>query len=523
MDSPFAQHLNTNYAPSDPEIKHIQSHLIPHVLEVSRLDSLIRRLSAQRERTVEYIEAHKALLTPARRLPPDVVQEIFIACLPIDRNAVMSTTEAPLLLTCICSAWRTLALSIPALWASLHLPMGIIHRRGVPISVEKWLERSGGCPLSLSLRCGRSVGGDDFDTVMRAFEKCSDRWRSIDLAAYFGEEPEIPLLAEIYAPWLEALKIRTHDASNMVKMKLLTTPTLRAVALYTLKDFDRWMPRLPLHWAHLTSLKFESLSKDTIGERSSTLQGLSPTVVIEILARCPRLIHFETDLINFQGDRLPRSTATVSLPELQKFIVCRCGRPVNPVFILYLLRHLVMPQLRHLQLPCTDSSATILPYLGDLATRSLLIEDLSIDLTGLTHESLSNNLLALPYLQKLVVLDSNARPLDAGATIRQLIVLFNSTTPPICPVLQELKLARFYQPDLTNAVADLLNFARQRLDHGGSPFRRLDVEYQYHTPLVWPRDAANFLARGLIISTTCPPSTPRVPVNPWMGLNNLSL
>jgi hypothetical protein len=72
-------------------------------------------------------------------------------------------------------------------------------------------------------------------------------------------------------------------------------------------------------------------------------------------------------------------------------------------------------------------------------------------------------------------------------------------------------------------VADLLNFARQRLDHGGSPFRRLDVEYQYHTPLVWPRDAANFLARGLIISTTCPPSTPRVPVNPWMGLNNLSL
>jgi hypothetical protein len=62
---------------------------------------------------------------------------------------------------------------------------------------------------------------------MRAFENCFDRWRSIDLAAYVGEEPEIPLLAEIYAPQLEALKIRTHDASNMVTALCGTTGAAR--------------------------------------------------------------------------------------------------------------------------------------------------------------------------------------------------------------------------------------------------------------------------------------------------------
>ncbi|KAJ7154880.1 hypothetical protein C8R43DRAFT_857362, partial [Mycena crocata] len=64
----------------------------------------------------EYISAYKALVSPVRRRPPDIVQEIFLACLPTRHNAVMSTRDAPLLLAHICSAWRVLALATPALW-----------------------------------------------------------------------------------------------------------------------------------------------------------------------------------------------------------------------------------------------------------------------------------------------------------------------------------------------------------------------------------------------------------------------
>ncbi|KAJ7916895.1 hypothetical protein B0H13DRAFT_1485496, partial [Mycena leptocephala] len=58
--------------------------------------------------------------SPVRRLSPDVLHEIFPASLPKHWNRVTSTKEAPLILGRICSAWRTLALSTPVLWASLH-------------------------------------------------------------------------------------------------------------------------------------------------------------------------------------------------------------------------------------------------------------------------------------------------------------------------------------------------------------------------------------------------------------------
>ncbi|KAJ7914591.1 hypothetical protein B0H13DRAFT_1611404 [Mycena leptocephala] len=122
MESPFAQH--TDYAPFDSEVKWVKSHLIPHEFEVSRLDSL-RDLSAQRGRTLQYIHFHKSLLSPVHRLPPDVLQEIFPASLLKHRNPVTST-KAPLILGRICSAWRTLTLLTPVLWASLHLPLQYI-------------------------------------------------------------------------------------------------------------------------------------------------------------------------------------------------------------------------------------------------------------------------------------------------------------------------------------------------------------------------------------------------------------
>ncbi|KAF8213683.1 hypothetical protein K438DRAFT_1550126, partial [Mycena galopus ATCC 62051] len=127
MASPFILRLGTNYCPTDEEVAEIKSHLVEPSLRLKELDDKIAelqkaidKLAEERDGLGAYVGAHKALISPVRRLPLDIIQEIFIACLPTHRNCVMSASEAPILLGRICSSWRALSLSTPRLWASLH-------------------------------------------------------------------------------------------------------------------------------------------------------------------------------------------------------------------------------------------------------------------------------------------------------------------------------------------------------------------------------------------------------------------
>ncbi|KAJ7154913.1 hypothetical protein C8R43DRAFT_439220 [Mycena crocata] len=115
MDSPLTQiqsllgeHLHTNFIPSEAEANQIRAHIMPHSQKLSRLE-------AQSSVLTSYIQSHTALLSPVRQVPRDVLEQIFTACLPTNRNPVMSAREAPVLLGAICHGWREIAFSTPAL------------------------------------------------------------------------------------------------------------------------------------------------------------------------------------------------------------------------------------------------------------------------------------------------------------------------------------------------------------------------------------------------------------------------
>ncbi|KAJ7689558.1 hypothetical protein B0H17DRAFT_867202, partial [Mycena rosella] len=124
MSSPFTSKLDTNYCPRDDEIAEIQDllaeptlRLQPHLHgEIADLQKAIDKFSAERARLSDYVDAHRALISPVRRLPFDIIQEIFTACLPTHRNCVMSAREALIVLGRICSGWRAISLATPCLW-----------------------------------------------------------------------------------------------------------------------------------------------------------------------------------------------------------------------------------------------------------------------------------------------------------------------------------------------------------------------------------------------------------------------
>ncbi|KAF7376788.1 hypothetical protein MSAN_00096100 [Mycena sanguinolenta] len=128
MASPFVSRLGTNYCPTDEEILEINALLVEptHRLkglddEITKLKKAIDKLAEERSRVAAYVEAHKALLSPVRRLPLDIIQELFVACLPTHRNCVMSASEAPVLLGRVCSAWRAILHTTSRLWSRLHV------------------------------------------------------------------------------------------------------------------------------------------------------------------------------------------------------------------------------------------------------------------------------------------------------------------------------------------------------------------------------------------------------------------
>ncbi|KAJ6564866.1 hypothetical protein DFH09DRAFT_1475317, partial [Mycena vulgaris] len=122
------EHLGMSYIPSASERTQIQelctkvSKKLSKVMEEIEIDR--RRLVASNGRRValnDRIYPYYALISPMRMFPPEILQEKFMACLPAGHDAVMHTSEAPLLLGRICSAWRAISLSTPTLWSSLHL------------------------------------------------------------------------------------------------------------------------------------------------------------------------------------------------------------------------------------------------------------------------------------------------------------------------------------------------------------------------------------------------------------------
>ncbi|KAF7361521.1 F-box domain-containing protein [Mycena sanguinolenta] len=89
-----------------------------------------------------------AILDPVERLPVEISSEIFLQSIhqPFPRPGARH--QAPMLLLHICSAWTTIALTVPALWASIEI---IFHAAKDLNALRIWFQRARQSPLSVSL------------------------------------------------------------------------------------------------------------------------------------------------------------------------------------------------------------------------------------------------------------------------------------------------------------------------------------------------------------------------------------
>ena len=405
MDSsPFTSRLDSNYVATDSESQEIQSLL---EIPTSRLEELTARLQELEKQSSKirneqselrlFISKHRALISLIRQLPIDILQEIFIACLPIAHNHVMSRWEPPMLLTQICRSWRNVAHATPQLWKSIHIAVPynklgryssehpyfssstVEHDRRSEAVVE-WLTRSSSYPLDISLGHLESNTVDGFyHKIIDSIIRFSERWRHVRLSAPYQALIPIASLSPSKVPLLETLSLNCSPVYPAVQLDFqsvwISSGVLKAP---NLRDFGLWLAhlngdvtRLPINWSQLTNISLEGYSW-------GTSSPLSISRAYKLLSLCPNLISCRLEIGHnpeFNEPSLDTNTALISLPFLTRLSVREVNASLSRLFSL-----LDLPSLNYIEFhttihPMHQSNTSLLSLLTRFHNTIQLITD----------------------------------------------------------------------------------------------------------------------------------------------------
>ncbi|KAJ6584009.1 hypothetical protein DFH09DRAFT_1028880 [Mycena vulgaris] len=379
-DSPFAQRLDTNYIPSDPELDQLRALLAEPLDELARIDArineldvLLHQLKTRRESLNAEIEPYKALISPLRRIPQDILQEIFFACLPTAHNALIDPGEAPLLLGRICRHWRSVAYSTPMLWSSLHIPVLSPTWSSIPQNIEHelervvatWLDRSAACPLSISLfRSPYNVAANlVLPSTVSHLIRVAPRLRHLSICVHTSEMQQLLLFDAKDLPCLESVHIQSPSdlTEGWDEALILQIPSLRQISLHITAD----ALTLPLRWSELTDLSLECF-RDWNNGSNGNPGGLDQNGAQELLRRCPNLARCQlraTKHVPFIAD------STITLPYLDALILLDAFDSAQ------FLQALVLPKLNYLGVGGESPGSTLRSFQSSTHAFTLEILD----------------------------------------------------------------------------------------------------------------------------------------------------
>ena len=133
--------LKSNVPPSETESKRFRELIRAEEAKYQSIAIGVEALSEQRRAIQDQIQAFKNVISPARRLPPETVTDIFRLCSALEDDILPNPLAAPLLLTQICSGWRQVALQMPELWTDLYFHVQENATEETRNLAKTWIER----------------------------------------------------------------------------------------------------------------------------------------------------------------------------------------------------------------------------------------------------------------------------------------------------------------------------------------------------------------------------------------------
>ncbi|KAG2032036.1 hypothetical protein BDR03DRAFT_65656 [Suillus americanus] len=338
--------LNSNVdlsvIPDTPQ--NIQSDVVMHEVSAQNGTSDRRRqLVKKKAKIVQFNNSHGGFSSAIWRLPTEILAQIFLYCIPEDRNQTPAPYLAPMVLTTVCRRWREVAVDMPSLWRRLRLETGHGDWQQRAFCYDSCLKRSRGRQLSLTLECHNN----DWAELRSLLQPYVHQILSLSLG-FFSGAGSLPVgdfrgLDElvVYTDGSDPILSVAHTIAQL-------PPNMRSLRLmdlwFNLKLLSGFNP---LAWAGLTNLEIVVDGLDSFPRLLRLCPNLSSLTMIGIFTAIETsepLAHANLQSLRISGD-LPLESIgnlglfnAVTLPSLCALEVRNIGQWPHEEFKAFLTR-----------------------------------------------------------------------------------------------------------------------------------------------------------------------------------------
>ncbi|KAJ7593486.1 hypothetical protein C8J56DRAFT_499048 [Mycena floridula] len=240
--------------------------------EIEKQQLYLTSLHEQRTVLERHVRGYESLISPVRRLPPEILGQIFLLVCSANRFDWHGISIPGLILAQVCSHWRLVCFDTREIWATITIDMPN-YSQGVRQAVRFLLETSDPYPISLAIDC---LGyGPHARDLLGALVAESNRWSELTVGKLNVKllvdvfpviKSQLSSLRFLILPYLDD---KIHDL-NLFKV----APLLDTLDWELAPNADQ--PDLVVPWAQLRNL---------------TLRG--PKRPLHFLSLCPALISAE--------------------------------------------------------------------------------------------------------------------------------------------------------------------------------------------------------------------------------------
>ncbi|KAJ7609012.1 hypothetical protein FB45DRAFT_373478 [Roridomyces roridus] len=192
--------------------------------EISRLRDRLDQLQGQRMQLWEYHSPYVPILSPLRRMPPEILVQIFLWTLPSfhERSGGVSDTQkSPWTPSRVSSRWREISLSTPSLWTTVHIDF--VHEEDPLHSdiLQTELQRSATLNLKAHFYGEEEADSADQLKLFDLLSKHSARWEALTIQL---SSALVPRLAQLRGrlPSLRWLWLQWDSEQSQVGVDSIT-------------------------------------------------------------------------------------------------------------------------------------------------------------------------------------------------------------------------------------------------------------------------------------------------------------